>query len=139
MVIWRLQTPLPLSEDQVSTDDFAETNNWGRIDSNGTRAESAGTRAVHRIATGLLMMAMVYRLSFTVRPNALSGRDTRVHFDAIVGAAVLCMGLWIWSRPLVPGQAGRVVRVGAADFIIASLSGLVWLLQADYLKAWQLK
>ena len=71
--------------------------------------------------------------------NAMCGMDTRVDFAAIVGAAVPWMELWIWSRPLVPDQAGRLVRVGAADFIVTSLSGLVWMLHSDCAKAWQLE
>ena len=40
------------------------------------------------------MLILAYPLTFTVRAYAISGRDTRVHLGAVLGAALLWASIW---------------------------------------------
>ncbi len=80
------------------------------------------------LAAGLVMLALAYPLTYTVRAYAISGRDTRVHSAGVVGAALalgsfLLLVLWLarttrWRRMAEPwhwGMAGDSRRLWVCD------------------------
>ena len=86
---------------------------------------------------GLVMLVCAYPLTFTVRAYALSGRDTRVHFAAVVGAAVLvaCLGWWLLS--LGRKRSQRILCAAILAALFAQQLGFGFLIQKDYTLAWQ--
>jgi len=88
---------------------------------------------------GLLMLVLAYPLTFTVRAYAISGRDTRVHFAAVVGASIL----WAVFSWLLLGVAESIRKQWlAASFlglILGGLLGFGFLIQRDYVRSWELQ
>jgi hypothetical protein len=86
--------------------------------------------------TGSFLLVLAYPLTLTVRAYAISGRDTRVHFAGVVGAAMLwaCAG---WLVLAIAESLGR--RRLAVIFVsgwFALLVGYGFVVQRDYIDAW---
>ena len=67
----------------------------------------------HPLLVGFVMLGTAYALALTVRPYAISGRDTRVHLAAVLGAALVVgavsnFGLR-WARRRRPRFAGPAI------------------------------
>jgi hypothetical protein len=86
---------------------------------------------------GLIMLILAYPLTFTVRAYAISGRDTRVHFAAVVGASILFASISLILMNLVQrGWLKHLLVSGLAAFITLWMGfGLV--VQKDYVLSWQ--
>jgi hypothetical protein len=89
--------------------------------------------------SGLLMLVLAYPLTFTIRAYAISGRDTRVHFAAVLGAAVV-WGCFCWFL-LSFAEAQRRRWVGALPLAVlfGFLVGFGFLVQKDYARSWSLQ
>lgn len=91
------------------------------------------------LLVGLAMLALGYMLTFTVRAYAISGRDTRVHFAATPGAALVFAGVaGIAQAALRPASApwlGRSIVALEASLLM----GFGFVLQRDYVDAWRLQ
>jgi hypothetical protein len=99
-----------------------------------------GNRRLLRLfGAGLLMVVLAYPLTFTIRAYALSGRDTRVHLAAVVGAAVI----WACATELVGGSATTMRRQRAMKIVLAAyfalMVGFGFVVQRSYVRAWQLQ
>jgi len=86
---------------------------------------------------GLALLVLAYPLTFTIDPHVVDGRDSRVHFAAVIGAAWLagCFGALL----LQLAQAALHKLAGAAA-LAAYFSLLVaygFVIQGDYALAWQ--
>ena len=85
---------------------------------------------------GLVLLFLAYPLTLTVRPYAISGRDTRVHFAAVIGAAIVvgCVSLLI----LLISAAYRKRIIGSIVLALsfALLMGYGFIVQKDYSNAW---
>jgi hypothetical protein len=97
----------------------------------------AAMRWVRLLVTGGILLALAYPLTFTIRPYAISGRDTRVHLAAVVGSSVvvgsIAVGLLAMPRGAVQKRVASVVL--AAFFSLMLGYGLV--VQNDYVLAWK--
>jgi len=89
--------------------------------------------------TGIVMLILAYPLTFTVRAFAISGRDTRVHFGAVIGAALLWGSIWYAALFL----AERYRKKKAVAFTLAGVCSLLLgfglVVQWDYQRAWALQ
>jgi hypothetical protein len=89
--------------------------------------------------TGITLLVLAYPLTFTVRAHAISGRDTRVHFAGVVGAAMI-MGC-VSTLILIVSAAYRLKAVG--NVILAGFFSLLlaygFMIQDDYRAAWRLQ
>jgi hypothetical protein len=85
------------------------------------------------------MMILAYPLTFTIRAYAISGRDTRVHFAAILGASIL-WGAFAWLLVAV-GEAVRKrwLAAGLLAVILGGLAGFGFVIQRDYARSWELQ
>lgn len=98
------------------------------------------TRWLLRLAAGgVAMIALAYPLTFTVRAYAISGRDTRVHFAAVVGAAIV----WAVGTDLLLGLAAspsrrRMLNAGLAGYFTLMV-GFGFVVQRSYVRAWELQ
>ena len=93
-------------------------------------------RLLRLLIAGMIMLVMAYPLTFTVRAYAISGRDTRVHLAAVVGAAVV-IGVGL---VLLLALADAFRRRVAAEWLIGLLAGFLvaygFVIQQDYRRAW---
>jgi hypothetical protein len=89
------------------------------------------------LSTGLVLLLLAYPLTFTVRARAISGRDTRVHFAAVVGAAIVigcvCLLILLISTAYRRKMIGSIVLA----FSFALLMGYGFVVQKDYEDAWK--
>ncbi|MCJ7511425.1 MAG: hypothetical protein MUO23_00475, partial [Anaerolineales bacterium] len=99
-------------------------------------ASPPSARLLRLLVAGLIMLMMAYPLTFTVRAYAISGRDTRVHLAAAVGAAVV-VGVGL---VLLLALAESFRRRAVAEVLIGLLAGLLvaygFMIQQDYRRAW---
>ena len=96
-------------------------------------------RLLRLAIVGGLMLALAYPLTFTVRAYAISGRDTRVHLAAIVGASMVFASVWslFLSRPM--DRSLRQASIGGLSGLFALLIGFGVVVQKDYARAWELQ
>jgi hypothetical protein len=89
--------------------------------------------------SGLVMLILAYPLTFTVSPLSVYGRNTRVHFVAIIGATIICACI-CW---LIINLAGSVTLKWIATFVVAVFFSLMlvfgFVVQEDYRRAWDLQ
>ncbi len=87
--------------------------------------------------TGFLMLILAYPFTFTVSALTVSGRNTRVHFAAILGASILC-ACASWLIMTITATAGRkwigvFILAGFFSFFV----GFGFEVQNEYVLAWQ--
>ncbi len=84
----------------------------------------------------LLMMILAYPLTYTVRAYSIDGRDTRVHFAAAAGGALvvalLVNAAWVGLRRAGRGKLGAVLIA----LWLALLLGFGQVIQEDYRQGW---
>lgn len=87
--------------------------------------------------SGAAMLVLAYPLTFTIRAYAITGRDTRVHLAAVIGAAILigCLATALLRFSENVGRRRLASVVLAAFFSL--LLGFSFVVQKDYVTAWQ--
>jgi len=88
------------------------------------------------IIAGLTMLILAYPITFTVRAYAISGRETRVHFAAILGASILVASLiqGLLRQAMKSGHI-HLVKLGVTGWL-ALLLGFGVVVQKDYARSW---
>jgi len=86
---------------------------------------------------GLLMLILAYPLTFTVRAYAISGRDTRVHVAAVVGASILFASVSVILMNLLRGGRFKYVMPFILGILITLWIGFGHVVQKDYVLSWQ--
>ena len=89
--------------------------------------------------TGIVMLILAYPLTFTVRAYAISGRDTRVHFGAVIGAALLWASIWYAALSLAQRYRWKKVIAFTLAGVCSLLLGFGLVVQWDYQRAWILQ
>ncbi len=94
-------------------------------------------RIIKLFIAGILMLVLAYPLTFTIRAYAISGRDTRVHAAAVVGAAVVwaCIG-WVFIA-IGKAYGKRRIVIFLFTVLFALLVGYGFVIQRDYVDAWR--
>jgi hypothetical protein len=127
LVLWRLDVPSAPGLRVL----------WMQIRSRESLPESI-TMLGRLAVTGLALLVLAYPLTFTVRAYAISGRDTRVHAAGAAGAAILVGCAAYFLLMLAHGRWRWVVNLLLA-FFVALLAGYGFVIQNDYVRAWQLQ
>jgi hypothetical protein len=96
-------------------------------------------RLLRLLGSGLLMIVLAYPLTFTIRAYAISGRDTRVHLAAVVGAAIVwaCVAELATALATTPRRQRLMSMVLAAYF--AFMVGFGFVVQRSYVRSWELQ
>lgn len=102
-----------------------------------TRVSGDPEMIFRHIIGGAAALAMAYPLTLTVRPYALSGRDTRVHMAAVIGAAVVVAALVELLFRSVTKQRWKFLLTALVAVEFGYLVGFGILVQRDYRLAWQ--
>ena len=106
----------------------------------GPGQSADGIRAyLHPIGVGMVMLILAYALALTARPYAISGRDTRVHSAAVVGAALVVGALMGTARDLAAGRRSRAVVLWGMSIWLGLMIGFGLMVQQDYVRAWELQ
>ncbi len=94
-------------------------------------------RLLKLAVAGGFMLVLAYPLTFTVRAYAISGRETRGHFAAVVGAAMLwaCVGWMLLA--IGESYRRRQIVVALLSGLFALLVGFGFIIQRDYVDAWK--
>jgi len=91
---------------------------------------------IHLVA-GFVMLVLAYALTYTVRAYAITGRDTRVHLSAVVGASVVAgtvFSLFLYSFEKTPA---RNLGKSLVALLLAMLAGFSVYVQKDYVTSWR--
>jgi hypothetical protein len=86
---------------------------------------------------GIVMLAAAYPLTFTVRAYAISGRDTRIHFAGVAGAAIIVASFACLLVYLTNGSNWRKLVNILISLELALMVGYGFVIQRDYINAWQ--
>lgn len=85
---------------------------------------------------GIVMLILAYPLTLTVRAYAISGRDTRVHFAAVVGASIVCGAVFTAALSFIQNRNYRRLAIGVLALWFSLLVGFGFVVQKDYVQAW---
>lgn len=102
-----------------------------------TSPQSPDWRTVLRLVViGGVMLVFAYPLTLTVDPGTLYGRGTRAHTAAGLGAALLWAAA---AQAVLAASQAKFPRLGsfAVALAAAPLLGFGFLVQVDYIHAWQ--
>jgi hypothetical protein len=95
-------------------------------------------RDLMRIAlAGAVMLVLAYPLMLTVRPYAISGRETRVHAAGVVGAGLLIGALLMAILWVAEGLKKRRWIAAPLAIWLGLLAGYGFVIQNDYVMAWE--
>lgn len=103
------------------------------------RLIQAQPRLVQLLVVAIAALALAYPLTFTIRATAISGRATRVHLSAVVGASLVFGTLAYGLIRAVRTSLARNLTVLALSAYVALLVGFGQTVQADYVRSWSLQ
>ncbi len=113
-------------------------NGWG-VKQEGRKLPADLADLLQLLAAGAALLALAYPLTFTVRAYAITGRDTRVHSAAVLGAAmVVAAGLTLLFKWTAQRRLGRPLMILSA-LVFALVFGYGFSIQQDYISAWKLQ
>jgi len=88
---------------------------------------------------GIIMLVFSYPLTIILRPIAISGRESRVHLAAVVGAAILFSSLLTLTIRLIHGKRLRYVIIMIVSLILGFSFAFGFTIQSDYQRAWDVQ
>ncbi len=89
------------------------------------------------VALGLIMLVLAYPLTLTTFGYSISGRGTRVHTAAVVGASILCACVCVVILHIAAAHSKkRLATLGLVGFFTL-LVGFGLIVQRDYKLSWQ--
>lgn len=92
---------------------------------------------VRLAVVGLVMLILAYPLTFTVRAYAISGRDTRVHLAAVVGASILLAVICTLVLYVSNTYKKKWLCIFILTVFFTLLLGYGFVVQRDYSLAWE--
>jgi hypothetical protein len=119
---------------------LATADVWASIRGRSLRLLPVEAQGILRLGlSGVAMLALAYPLTFTIRAYAISGRDTRVHFAAVLGAALL-YGCAVWlAAALTRGRRVQGLLHALVALHLAFMAGFALVVQRSYVRSWQLQ
>lgn len=91
---------------------------------------------VRLILSALVMIVLAYPLTFTTRSYSIMGRDTRVHFAAAPGVALLWGTITFWLLIQRRSEIIRWITVAGIAIVIPLMIIFGFQIQRDYVTAW---
>jgi hypothetical protein len=86
---------------------------------------------------GLALLVLAYPLTFTIDVNNIDGRDSRVHFAAVVGAAWLVACAGAVGMQLAQAVIHKLLGAALLAAFFSLLLAYGFVIQGDYALAWQ--
>lgn len=94
---------------------------------------------IHILFVGTLLLLLAYPLTFTIRPYAISGRDTRVHFAAALGAPLIYAGFALLVLQFLDRMGWKNWGVLLISIHLSLMVGFGLTVQQDYQRSWDLQ
>jgi hypothetical protein len=91
------------------------------------------------ITVGFLFLVLGYTLTFTVRPYAISGRETRVHFAGIIGSSFIWTAILYKAKNWLDTKIHSVFSATIIAFLFSLTIGFGFIVQRDYQQSWRLQ
>jgi hypothetical protein len=88
---------------------------------------------------GIANITLAYLFTFTVRAYAISGRETRVHLAAAIGAAILFAVFGSLLLKLTKRSGLQRLSSGFLAGLFSLLIGFGFVVQQDYARSWELQ
>lgn len=105
---------------------------WNRLDERTQRELSL-------LIAGMIMLVFAYPLTVILRPYAISGRETRVHMAAVVGAALIVASAMSLLIRASKKKAIRTAILVLFSLVLGFNFAFGFLIQQDYQSAWDLQ
>ncbi len=91
---------------------------------------------INLLVAGVLMIVLAYPLTFTVRAYAISGRDTRVHFAAALGASIIVAFFLLLFLHACARLRRRTLGNLALGLYMTLMVAFGFVVQRDYQASW---
>lgn len=91
------------------------------------------------VLAGLIMLVLAYPLTIILRPYAISGRETRVHFAGVVGTALIAASGTVLVIRALKGQSARLALLGLVSLVFGLNFAFGFIIQKAYVRAWDLQ
>jgi hypothetical protein len=96
-------------------------------------------RELRILFAGLVMLILAYPLTVILRAYAISGRETRVHLAAVVGAALILASTFTLIFRALKKKGLRIALLLLISLVFGFNFAFGFLIQRDYKKAWSLQ
>ena len=96
-------------------------------------------RELRLFLAGMIMLVFAYPLTIILRPYAISGRETRVHFAAVVGTALVAASVITVLIRSLKHQNTRLVLVGLMSVVLGMNFAFGFMIQKAYARSWYLQ
>jgi hypothetical protein len=96
-------------------------------------------RELRLLLAGILMLVLAYPLTVILRPYAVSGRATRVHLAAVVGAGLILASLAALIFRSLHKNGLPILFLGLFALLLGLNFAYGLVVQRDYQRAWQLE
>ena len=104
-----------------------------------TDLQPEARREVRLLIAGILMLITAYPLTVILRPYAISGRATRVHLAAVVGASLILASFASLIFHSLVKQGWRILFLGLLALVLGLNFAYGFVVQHDYQRAWRLQ
>ena len=94
---------------------------------------------VRILLAGLVMLVLAYPLTVILRPYAISGRATRVHLAAVLGASLVFASLAVLILRAFHQKASALGLIILVSIILGGNFAFGFIIQGDFARAWQLQ
>lgn len=92
-----------------------------------------------KLALLLIILAFASPLTIILRPYAISGRETRVYFAGVVGAALVGACVATMVLRVLKGQGLQVALLGLISLVLKMNFAFGFVIQKAYVRAWDLQ
>jgi hypothetical protein len=96
-------------------------------------------RELRILFAGLVMLILAYPLTVILRAYAISGRETRVHLAAVVGAALILASIFSLVFRAFKKKGLRIALLMFFSLVFGFNFAFGFLIQQDYKRAWSLQ
>jgi hypothetical protein len=96
-------------------------------------------REMRLLLAGMIMLVFAYPLTIILRPYAISGRETRVHFAGVVGTALIGASVLTLLFRALRRQGLWVVLLGLVSLVLGMNFAFGFVIQKAYVRAWDLQ
>jgi hypothetical protein len=94
---------------------------------------------VRILLAGLMMLALAYPLTVILRPYAISGRATRVHLAAVLGASLVFASSVVLTLRPFRHKASALGLIILVSIILGANFAFGFIIQGDFVRACQLQ
>ncbi len=96
-------------------------------------------RILRLLLAGVIMLVFAYPLTIILRPYAISGRETRVHFAGVVGTALIAASMVTLLFTAFKRRGITWALLGLVSLVLGMNFAFGFVIQKAYVRAWDLQ